>query len=114
MDMFGSIEVRAVDTLSFAAIKGWTVALLEWRDFTELSALPEMRQKADEKWEELQSLAETASLADMRLAEAITAEAAFKKPFKRTLTITRNGWRLAAGDHTTLITRGRRCIRSRS
>ncbi|MFF3710429.1 hypothetical protein [Streptomyces phaeochromogenes] len=84
LEMFGSPEVRAVNDMSFATLKHWTTALLEWRDLTALARIdPKMQKQADAKWGELESLAETAKLADQRLVEAITAEAKFKKPFKK-------------------------------
>jgi hypothetical protein len=38
----------------------------------------EARRSADERWQEIESLSETADLIDKRLAEAIKAEADFK------------------------------------
>lgn len=78
--MFGSDEVIKLSDESFDALKGWMVALLEWRDLTELAPLgEELRLKAEAKWAEFEKRVEIAARADDVLVEAIKREAKFRR-----------------------------------
>ncbi|MET7828511.1 hypothetical protein ABZT23_28005 [Streptomyces sp. NPDC005386] len=80
LEMFGSPEVIKLGDESFDALKGWMVALLEWRDLKMLAPLDDdLRLKAEAKWAEFEKRAEIATAADEKLNEAIKREAKFRR-----------------------------------
>lgn len=83
LEMFGSTAVNAVNMAANIAFTQWAAAASEWHKLNgRPSADAEAHSKADEKWEQIKSITETADLVDNRLAEAIKTEADFKVPFK--------------------------------
>jgi len=80
LEMFCSSNVIKLGVESFEALKGWMVALLEWRDLKGLSAFDEsLKLKAEAKWAEFEKRAEIATAADDALNEAIKREAQFRR-----------------------------------
>lgn len=80
LEMFGSPEVVKLSAESFDALKGWMVALLEWRDLVMLSKIDNALQlKAEAKWAEFEKRAEIAAAADEKMNEAIRREAKFRR-----------------------------------
>ncbi|MFI5640310.1 hypothetical protein ACIA8H_23285 [Streptomyces goshikiensis] len=83
LEMFGSPEVIKLGDDSFKAFKGWMVALLEWRDLTNLAeADPNLRPRVATKWAEFEERAKHAGEIDDLLNQAIKREAKFKKAEK--------------------------------
>jgi hypothetical protein len=76
LEMFGSVAVQAVSTLSFAALNHWIRAYNEWRELIKTGT----EEETERKWQEVQSTADAANLADTKLIECIKAEVAFKEP----------------------------------
>ncbi|WP_327303034.1 hypothetical protein OG730_05060 [Streptomyces sp. NBC_01298] len=83
LEMFGSAEIKKLSEESFATIKAWTLALIDWHRQTQIaSVVPNGEAEADAKWAEVERQAGVAARADTKLADAIKREAEFKKAEK--------------------------------